>query len=363
MVLAGPDPLHLARKRLALLVWLVFFAYIFVRRCGRSLVPILHSGIKLFLYADTAFVLFELAAAGISPVRAIALSTAPVLQIPWPSFWQGTLPRFGGLVADPNRAGAEIAIMLCLAFLSNPPRSPYKLSAPLRGRHYAIGSTLIFLTLSRTGLISLAIFGAIVLFKTPAKRRAALIAGTLLLCTAAATLVALSDAARSRILYNLADSPGRVNSTRVHYDLIRWGAEIALSSAKHTFIGTGWGTGYYYTRRFFPNDKYGNFHSGYISIFVEAGTLALAAYMLIVLLPIIKRHPWAPLVLVIIWANVFYQYQAAPFYWIAISALNWGRTQIPECPPRGLANRSQTPRPPYMPGGTAPGGLRAVPTL
>lgn len=340
VIWGGPDPLHLAWRRLALLVWLVAFAYLFVRSCGAALPRVLLRGIKAYLTADGLFVAFQLMAAGIGPVRSAALAISNFATATWPTFWGGTLPRFGGLVADPNRAGAEVAMMLALAALTDRATRPGNKPGAFGWPFWVLGATIVTLTISRTGLVALAIAAAIAVSAMGGRRRAATLAGAILGSATAILALALDRQLATRATYNLLASPARQASTATHFALIRHGLQIALANGKNLLLGVGWGTGYVYTRRFFAWDKYGNFHSGYISLLVESGSLALLAYLALLALPFLKRNPCASAAAVLAWSNIFYQYQASPFHWILLAVLNWGAL----APSLGLPTVAYQPR-------------------
>ena len=343
-LLAGSDPLGLARARAAESIFEVGFGALFVWVSGEMLGVTLARGVKAFLALDVSFVALQWALLHSVWLQGLAAAgLGSYLQL-WPTALGGLLPRFNGLVADPNRAGVDVVLMIALA------DSAARAQAGRRGLPpWCIWAALLLvvLTQSRTGLVALVIVlaprAARVAKRKPLLVAAGLAAAALL---SAAALTVGGPVVRA-VVYSLVTSPGRAASTRDHFALIRRGLELWWSSPKRVFFGVGWGTAYRYTVAFFGVSKYGNFHSGFVSVLAEGGLLALVPYLFAMFSPAARdRRLWA-LAAAVAWANVFYQYQMDPAYWIILASA----CGFPSAGPAAAARLG-----PYAEGG-APGDL------
>lgn len=316
------DPWGVAFKRLILTSWLVAFPFIFFSRNRRDAREMIVRGAKAFLVIDTITVVVEaLTFHGMLKIPSIVghyLSLAPV--------YVGDQIRFNGLVADPNRAAVDIVLMLGVAhFAATGTRAGLK----TMGRWpYVLGLFLVALTYSRTGLAAALLLGLILALKSDARFR------VYLSVILGLVLVVLSYVALSRPDYTVKvedafSNTQRQYATATHFGLMQTGYAVVTQSVKPFLIGVGWGTEYFYTYGFFPADKNGNFHSGFVSVAVNAGVPALLLYIALVLRPLVRRFPWGVLVLVIVWANIFYQSLAEPIYWMMLIALNSPAIQSP----------------------------------
>jgi hypothetical protein len=315
--LAGSDPFGLTWARAAESVFEIGFGILFVWSSVGLVGAAFARGVRAFLALDLSFVALQWALLHSVWLQALAAGGVGSYLHVWPTAVGGLLPRFNGLVADPNRAGVDVVLMTAFADCVS--------RAGPRGEGlprwcFAVAPLLVVLTQSRTGLVALAVVAAPRAAR--AARRRPLLVGAGLVFTALLSAVALTaggPVVRS-LVYSLVTSPGRAASTREHFALIRRGIGLWWSSPKRVVFGVGWGTAYRYTAAFFGANKYGNFHSGFVSVLAEGGVLALVPYLFAVLWPGVRdRRLWA-LVAAVAWANVFYQYQMDPAYWIILAS-------------------------------------------
>ena len=87
-------------------------------------------------------------------------------------------------------------------------------------------------------------------------------------------------------------------------------------------IGLGYGSSYLVLDDIFPGNRYGNFHSLYVSMFAESGVFALLLIVVLLAVPLARRGPYRALVLGLVVFNVFYQATVEPAFW-AVLALAW----------------------------------------
>ena len=111
-------------------------------------------------------------------------------------------------------------------------------------------------------------------------------------------------------------------SATIHFDLIAKGTKLILADMKYFFFGIGHGVSYLLTDGYYwSGTKYGNFHSQYLSIFIENGVFAFFSFLFFTLIyPIYlgKKNIYLPLLIALIFFNIFYQLTNEPTYWLVI---------------------------------------------
>ena len=114
----------------------------------------------------------------------------------------------------------------------------------------------------------------------------------------------------------------REASLNEHFHLLGRGVEEATRSVSRASIGFGYGNAYLFLEDVFPDTKYGNYHSLYVSMLAEAGVLALLLSLVLLFYPLLLPGPFRALVAGLILFNVFYQATAEPSFWFAL-AMAW----------------------------------------
>ena len=315
VIFVDEDPEKLSFKRALLTLWIIFFGVYLVRKLGPVFPDVFISAAKLYLFLDALAVLLQV----FIFYRGVALppSLAPFIELlPWSV---AGYPRFNGLVADPNRAAVILILILgLLYFLYRSKGKRLHLGLML------LGLLLILLTISRTGYVS-ALLLITILWLLHARAKAwhvlIILAGVVVL-----VLVLIPGFGELPLLYQvqnaLFSSEDRQQSTFTHFALLKMGSELLLRDANNFLVGAGWGTAYVYTEPFFPGNKYGNFHSGYITFAATTGIFGFLFYLACLLWPLLRRLPWWPLAVPLLWANLFYEYGAEPLYWTVLAVLN-----------------------------------------
>jgi len=111
-------------------------------------------------------------------------------------------------------------------------------------------------------------------------------------------------------------------SANIHFDLIAKGTKLILSNMKYFFVGIGHGASYLLTSGYYwSGTKYGNFHSQYLAIFIENGVFAFLSFLFFTLIyPVYhgKNNIYLPLLIALIFFNIFYQLTNEPTYWLVI---------------------------------------------
>lgn len=232
----------------------------------------------------------------------------------------GPIPRLPGPVGDGNRAGF---VLVAYAFFiaAGEPRVWLRRSA------VALAIVLLVLPLSRSATLASVATVAIALLsrrRGPSLRLAATAA--LMSALVAAFFVAepgalgkLTAVVSSPVTQRLSTTGGSAQS---HVALIERGIGEGMESIPRAAIGLGYGSGYLVLQDIFPGNRYGNFHSLYVTMFAESGIFALLLTLVLMGAPLVLGGPWRPLVAGALAFNVFYQTTTEPVFWFVL-AIAW----------------------------------------
>lgn len=281
-------------------------------------VGILARGAVLGLALFSLFSVLEgLTFLGIAPEHLLAgpidvdLVTAP---------YAGIFPRLSGPVIDPNRGGL---LVLCYAYVLA--RGAFR---PLMRRSWlGIAALLLILTLSRSAILAAVVAFAVIVAE---RRRLALgfapVVVALLLVGAVSVMLLVSPQTGQRLTESLSPFSQRLSagegSATTHLALVRRGFATATVSVPRALIGLGYGSSYLVLDDIFPGNRYGNFHSLYVSMFAESGVFALLLVVVLLAVPLARRGPYRALVIGLVVFNVFYQATVEPAFWTVL-ALAW----------------------------------------
>ncbi len=258
------------------------------------------------------------------------------------SDYAGFVPRLSGPVADQNRAG--LLYLFCLFVL-------FRWGRPGGARRgwTALAVLLLLATLSRSaalGALGMAVVGWVDRPDVRISRSTALVA-----LAGVATVLAfllLDPVGRAEALRTVEPLADRLSleegSARSHLALLGRGLEVGSSSLEHSAVGIGYGNAYLVLQDFFPGNPYGNFHSLYVTMYAEAGVLALLFTLLLLAYPLVRGGPFRPLVAAVVFLNLFYQFAADPLFWLIV-ALAWigvGRTISTAQPPAPAETAART---------------------
>lgn len=248
----------------------------------------------------------------------------------------GLAPRLSGPSLDSNRAGFVLVMYLVLLdrFAAN--------TRYTRFLRFAIG-IFILLTASRSGILCyLTYFFLSTNFWTRMKtwRLAFKVAPIVLLCSfigfvfrseisGLLELWQVSDVVSDRISGEQGTSGGE------HVELIKRGLEIWSSSPRTVIAGIGFAGAPRFLGDIFGENKYGNFHSLYVSILAELGLPAFLLFMVLLLYPMIGRKGAAAGIAAIAVFNIALQSYMEPFFWMALALAwslelrHWGPRHLP----------------------------------
>jgi len=253
------------------------------------------------------------------------------------------VPRLAGGATDMNRGGLIALVHTVLIAIAVP---------TVRGRRawIALGAVLVVGSLSRSVL--LAAIPALIF--TPrvrlgraefdahvsgaphradtthaaslarASARTALALGLAVVALAsAALLVPKVREATVRVTAPLAQrfSP-QEGSAQAHAFLFTRAAEVGTRDLPGTLLGIGFGTSFRVLADFFAGNKYGNFHSTWLTLWVESGVFAMLIALALLALPLRRAGPLGGLLAGLIFYNAFYNGLSEPLLWVAL-ALVW----------------------------------------
>lgn len=253
-----------------------------------------------------------------------------------PSTYGEIVPRLGGTVGDQNRSG--LVLLFYGWFVGyRPGRGP-------RPGLLALAFLLSVLTLSRSAAIAgLATFVVLVLERRVRSVSAGFLFMLSLAFTTAAVTLLASPATRAWVGTALEPFAQRLSvdegSSQEHLMLIGRGIKEATESLPRLAIGLGYGSAYTVLQDVFPGNRYGNFHSLYVTIFAESGIVALLCILLMFAVPLVRGGPYRALVAGAAVFNLFYQAQTDPAFWVILT-LAW--LTLPEPVPRSRTAASAT---------------------
>jgi hypothetical protein len=231
------------------------------------------------------------------------------------------IPRLGGFSGDVNRGGFVLSFYTYILWIN---RKKVKFSGFL----LCINLLMIFLTLSRsTYLLLFILFLSYALLFQRHLFNIEFISYLLIpLFVVIVGLIQMDNIGIIKIgpviEERLTITSEKGGSASIHFDLIAKGTKLILSDMKYFFIGIGHGVSYLLTDGYYwSGTKYGNFHSQYLSIFIENGVFAFFSFLFFTLVyPIYhgKNNIYLPLLIALFFFNIFYQLTNEPTYWLII---------------------------------------------
>lgn len=255
----------------------------------------------------------------------------------------GVLPRLAGPTVDMNR-GAMLVLVFGTIIAMGPRKSGWWIAAAalmlvgsLSRSAMLATATVLLVAAWRAGTRLRASnedgarsrasseYGGGVANAGPKKRaRLAAAAALSLLCLVA--ISQLNPRLRESTSHTLAPLAERLDprevSAQTHAYLIERGVEAGTRSLPQALLGIGFGTSFRELADVFDGNRYGNYHSAWLQLWVEAGFIVMLLAMAVALLPLRRRPRLAGLVLGLFVYNVFYIGIGEPQYWLA-TGLAW----------------------------------------
>jgi hypothetical protein len=229
------------------------------------------------------------------------------------------LPRLSGMVADQNRSGI-VLLFYAWAVVFRPQGRP-------RYGYVMLILLLMLATLSRSVFVAAFVTFVVLVLERRVRRvpPGALLGATLVLGLVTGAFM-VSPKLRSVAENTLAPLVGRLSvaegSSQVHLTVIGRGLDEGTKSIARVALGIGYGSAFTVLQDVFPGNRYGNFHSLYITMFAESGVFALLTILLIIGVPLVRGGPYRALVAGAAVFNMFYQATTDPTFW-AMLALAW----------------------------------------
>jgi hypothetical protein len=237
-----------------------------------------------------------------------------------PGNYAGIVPRLTAGSHDPSLGGLFLMTYLYLAM---------KLGGRFRFRS-AVGWLVVvsmLLTLSRSVVLAALVVGLGLLFLQGGLRvtRRAVLA-----TTAGAAGLLLVLIAVPGFFEPVAETTGVLGdrlsmaegSSMEHAAVLSRAWEVATSGPKNLLLGVGYGNAFTTLQDIFPDNRYGNFHSLFLTLLAEAGLLAAALGLLLFLYPVFRGSVYVPLVLGYFVYNLFQQSHTDPLTWLVLM-LGW----------------------------------------
>jgi len=229
----------------------------------------------------------------------------------------GPLPRLAGPVGDGNRAG--FVLVFYAASIAAGERRRW-----LRNVGLALASIFFLVTVSRSAtMAAVATFGMASLAGrvriAPAAVLAVIVAfsvGTVAMLVRPTLVSHAAYALESPLAERVSTNEG---SAEGHLELIERGVETASESVPRAIAGVGFGNAYRVLQDIFPGNRYGNFHSLYVTMLAESGVFALILTLLLFAVPLSAGGAWRPLVAGAAAFNIFYQATAEPVFWFLLA--------------------------------------------
>jgi len=237
----------------------------------------------------------------------------------------GPIPRLGGAVSDANRA-ALVLLFYAVVILAG------ERGRVLRRWALALTALLFIATFSRSG--TLGAIGLLALAVIDGRIRVApwFAASVAMVAALACGAVIARPAVVDRIdAFFTSPAAARLSvsegSAQGHLALVERGLTASMSSVPRALIGHGYGNSYLELQDVFPANKYGNYHSLYVTMFAEAGIFALLLTLVLLAAPMAAGGFWRPFVAASVCFNFFYQTTTEPVYWFVL-ALAWASVLI-----------------------------------
>lgn len=259
-----------------------------------------------------------------------------------PQIYGPFVPRLSGPSIDMNRGGFLTLIYLFLIFRFGKPSG-------VRNVFLALGIFSLIATLSRSVLLATFATGLLFWWK---KHDIAISRLGVLGASVTIGLVATGLLARPEtldVLFEFVEPLGarfsfEEGSSSEHFALLERGWDVGTSSVKNALVGIGFGNSFTVVQDFFPGNKYGNFHSLYLTLWVESGVFALFMAVLLLTYPLARPGLYQPLIGGLIAFNFFYQTIAGNLLWFCL-ALAWAEVGTSEVATEGVpGSQSSAPR-------------------
>lgn len=304
-----------AARRLALLVVQAYMVFVVVLVLANRDDPdrILVRGAYLGLSAIVLMNLVQSYVFFFDPGWAQTLAVAIDLQ---PGTYFGVIPRLTGLSHDPNHGGLFAVFLIWLVTYMAPPSTT-------RTAFVTLGVLSVAATLSRSAVLAgFALWGTTFLAGLELRLTARAIGlGAALAVAGVVTYLAVPQVTAplaeltTMLSHRLSPDEG---STSDHARLLARGWEVGTDNIRHLLLGIGYGNAFVVTQDIFPGNDYGNFHSLFLTLFVEAGVLALGLGLWLFVHALRSGGGIRPMIVALLVFNLFQQAHTEPILWLSL---------------------------------------------
>lgn len=237
-----------------------------------------------------------------------------------PGNYSGLVPRLTGGSHDPN-LGGFLVLGQCffVALFLRPGR--------WRSALLLLAGVSILLTLSRSVMLAAVVLLVVLHFQ----RRGGMISQQAVIRSATAVaavclLLLLVPATMGGVEAAWEVVGGRFTlgegSSREHASVMARGWETGTRDLKRMLFGVGYGNAFTVLQDIFPGNRYGNFHSLFVTLFAESGVIAAALGLALFAVPLGRGGPYLPLLAALLVFNLFQQTQTEPASWLWL-LLGW----------------------------------------
>lgn len=239
-----------------------------------------------------------------------------------PGNYFGIIPRLTGGSRDPNRGGLiALVFIYILARFGNPSR--------VRTAFITLGVISILFTLSRSAVLaSIGVVAFIAVTRMELRVPRGALVGAAVAIGALMVTYMVSPWTFAPLAEPLEILSGRLSvaegSSSEHLEVLQRGWEVGTADLKRVLLGVGYGNSYLTLQDIFPGNKYGNFHSLFVTLFAESGVFAAALGAVILLYPLLRPGVFRPLIAGLFLYNLFQQSHVDAVAWLVL-ALAWTR--------------------------------------
>jgi hypothetical protein len=247
------------------------------------------------------------------------------------------VPRLSAAAVDMNRGGI-VTLVYVYVLLRLAPRTRVRTLA------VTVGTLGMVATLSRSVLLGVFGTGVALLargrFRFSPRKAVGVAVGTAALCAFLLASPRAVEAVGSALEPIMGRFSGDEGSAGVHYELLVRGVEIVTDNPKNALVGIGYGNSFAYLQDIFPGNKYGNFHSLYLTLLAECGGLGLLLGSILLFYAAARGGVYQPLILGLAFFNIFYQMGTEAVFWFSL-VLAW--TGLGQPAPPGPAVPADAP--------------------
>lgn len=228
-----------------------------------------------------------------------------------PTIYGGFALRLTGYSDDPNRGAFILSFFLFFLLFKK-----YDIPKVILNITVFINILNIILTFSRTGYVCLIII-LFFYFKRKLSFKSIVVFSTFFMVIVAGFMylgdtVQIENFDLSKMLEDRFSNESV--SSQIHFDLFDRGFSL-LGDMKIFTLGVGYGSSYTVTKDILGDTKYANFHSLYLTFFVESGILSFLLLLILMFYSLKYSGEYSPIILMSLWFNIYYQTNAEPLFW------------------------------------------------